>query len=79
LWREEAQPEGTFTKDEGTLSWDEAQAQFSLGAGSMSQGSGSPGSPVAFFDAETCDNILQYLRGADGKLPDFDSVGSDPG
>jgi len=42
----------------------------------MSQGSGSP---VAFLDAETCENISQDLRGADGKLPDFDSVGSDPG
>jgi len=41
----------------------------------MSQGSGSP---VAILDAETCKNILQDLRGADGKLPDFNSVGSDP-
>jgi len=41
----------------------------------MSQGSGSP---VAFLDAETCDNILQDLREADGKLPDFNSVESDP-
>jgi len=41
----------------------------------MSQGSGSL---VNFLDAETCDTILQDIRG-DGKLPDFDSVESDPG
>jgi len=76
LRREEAQPEETSTKDEGTLSWDEAQAQFGLGAGPMSQGSGSL---VAFFDAEICDQLIQDLRGVDGKLPEFDSVGSDPG
>jgi len=34
---------------------------------------------VAFFDAETCDQLIQDLRGVDGKLPDFESVGSDPG
>jgi len=74
LWGEEAQREKTSTKDEGTLSWADAQEQFSQGA--MSQRSGSP---VALLDAEACDNILQDLRGADGKLPDFDSVESDPG
>jgi len=42
----------------------------------MSQGSGSP---VNFLDAETCDNILQDIRGVDGKLPDFNSGESDPG
>jgi len=75
LWGEEAQKEGT-SKNDGTESWDEAQAQFGLGAGPMSQGSGSP---VAIFDAETCDQLIQNLRGVDGKLPDFESAGSDPG
>jgi len=42
----------------------------------MSQGFGSP---VNFLDAETCDTLLQDIRGADGKLPDFDSIESDPG
>jgi len=42
----------------------------------MSQGSGSP---VTFLDAETCDDILRDIRGADGKLPEFGSVESDPG
>jgi len=42
----------------------------------MSQGSGSP---VNLLDAETCDILLQDIRGADGKLTDFDSVESDPG
>jgi len=74
--REEEQKEETSAKDEETLSWDEAQAQFGLGAGPMSQGSGSP---VAFFDAETCDMLIQDLRGVDGKIPDFASVGSHPG
>jgi len=64
------------TKDEGTLSWDEAQAKFGLRAGPMSKGSGSP---VAFLDAETCDQLIQDLRGVEGQLPDFASVGSDPG
>jgi len=73
LWREEAQPEGTSAIDEGALSWDEAHAQFGLGAGPMSQGSGSP---VNLIENETCDEILQGLRGADGQLPSF---GSDPG
>jgi len=58
------------------LSWAEAQEQFSLGAEAMSQGSGSP---INLLDPETCDRNLQYLRGADGQLPDFDSVGSEPG
>jgi len=56
------------------MSWADAQASFSLGAGS--QGSGSP---VAFIDAATCDHLLQDLRGADGQLPDFNSIGSEPG
>jgi len=42
----------------------------------MSQGSVSP---VSFFDPETCDHILKDIRGADGTLPDFDSVERDPG
>jgi len=42
----------------------------------MSQGSGSP---INLLDPETCDGILQDLRGADGQLPDFGSVGSEPG
>jgi len=74
LRREEAQSDETSTKDECTLSWADAQEQFSQGA--MSQGSGSP---VNFLDPETCNTILQDLRGADGKLPDFDSIESDPG
>jgi len=56
------------------MSWAEAQASFSLGA--CSQGSGSP---VAFMDAATCDDLIQDLRGDDGQLPDFDSLGSEPG
>jgi len=71
--REEAQPDET-SDDKCTLSWADAKEQFSQGA--MSQGSGSP---VNFLDAETCDSILQDIRGADGKLPDLDSVESDPG
>jgi len=55
------------------MSWADAQASFSLGA--CSQGSGSP---VAFMDSTTCDNILADLRGADRQLPDFDSLGSEP-
>jgi len=62
LSREEAQPDD---KDEDDMSWADAQASFSLGA--CSQGSGSP---VAFMDATTCDNLLADQRGADGQLPD---------
>jgi len=74
LRREKAQPDETSPKDECTLSLADAQKQFSQGA--MSQGSGSP---ISFLNPETCDTILQDLRGADGKLLDFDSVESDPG
>jgi len=63
-----------MSDDKCTLSWADAQEQFSQGA--MSQGSGSP---VIFLGAETCDDILKNFRGADGKLPDFDSIESDPG
>jgi len=42
----------------------------------MSQGSGSP---VNFLDTETCDTILKDLRDAHRKLPDFNSVESEPG
>jgi len=56
------------------MSWADAQASFSLGA--FSEGSGSP---VAFIDAETYNNILADLRRADGQLPDSDSIGSEPG
>jgi len=56
------------------MSWADAQASFSQGA--CSQGSGSP---VAFMDAETFDHLLADLRGADGQLPDFDSIGSESG
>jgi len=73
LRREEAQPDETSMKDKGTLSWAEAQEQYSQG--DMSQSSGSP---VNFLDAETCENLLQDIRGADGKLHDFDSIESDP-
>jgi len=42
----------------------------------MSQGSGSP---VNLIDNETCDEIPQGLRGADGQLPSFNSnLGSPP-
>jgi len=40
----------------------------------MSQGSDE--SPLNLIDNNTCDEILQRLRGADGTLPNFDS---DPG
>jgi len=56
------------------MSWADVQASFSQGT--CSQGSGSL---VAFMDAETCDNIVADLRGADRQLPDFDSIGSEPG
>jgi len=58
------------------LSWGDAQEQFSLGAEAMSQGSGSP---IAFLDPGTCDNILAYIRRPDGTLPDFGSIPSEPG
>jgi len=76
LRREEEQKEETSAKDEETLSWDEAQTQFGLRAGPMRQLSGSL---VTFFDAETCDLLIQDLQGVDGTIPDFASVGSDPG
>jgi len=56
------------------MSWADAQASFSLGA--CSQGFGSP---VAFLDAATCDDLIQDLRGDDGQLPDLDSLGASPG
>jgi len=58
------------------LSWADAQEQFSLGAEAMSQGSGSP---INFLDAVTCDDILANIRGPDGTLPNFGSIGSEPG
>jgi len=42
----------------------------------MSQGSGSP---LAFLDATSCDDILADLRHPDGTLPDFGSIPSVPG
>jgi len=42
----------------------------------MSQGSGSP---VAFLDATTCNDILADIRQPDGTLPDFGSIPSEPG
>jgi len=39
---------------------------------------GSDGSPVNLIDNETCDEILQGLRGADGSLPTFDSEPGTP-
>jgi len=71
LSREEPQPE----EKEGQLSWADAQEQFSLGAEAMSQGSGSP---VAFLDATTCEDILADIRRPDGTLPDFGSIPSEP-
>jgi len=42
----------------------------------MSQG--SEGSSVLFFDPATCDDNLADLRGADGRLPTFDSEPGTP-
>jgi len=58
------------------MSWADSQEQFSLGAETMSQGSGSP---ITFLDPITCNDIMADLRRADGQLPDFGSVGSEPG
>jgi len=42
----------------------------------MSQG--SDGSPVQLLDPATCDDILADFRGADGRLPNFDSKPGTP-
>jgi len=72
LSREEPQPD----EEEGQLSWADAQEQFSLGAKAMSQGSGSP---IAFLDPGTCDDILADIRRPNGTLPDFGSIPSELG
>jgi len=72
LSRQEPQPD----EEEGQLSWADAQEQFSLGAEAMSQGSGSP---VAFFDATTWEDILADIRRPDGTLPDIGSIPSASG
>jgi len=61
------------TKDD-PMSWADAQASFSQGASSQGYES-----PVLFMDAATCDGLIQDLRGDDGQLPDFNSIGSEPG
>jgi len=53
-----------------TLSWDQTQVQFGLGAGPMSQG--SDGSAVNLIENDTCNEIFQGLKGADGSLPNFE-------